>query len=65
MTSDKTIKAFKQKYYSKDKVSTKKLMKDLGISRPTATNLIATMLTRRAIIPIFKLGDKNKWYQLK
>ena len=39
------------------------VMTEMEVSRPTATNLISSLLTAKKIIPVFQIGDAHKWYK--
>jgi len=64
MTSEKTKALFKENINIQEAFCVETLMRRLKISRPTATNLISALFNMRTkpIMPIMRLGDKQKWY---
>ena len=76
MTSQKTLADFHKHFTLKSLVSVSLIMEKLKCSRPTATNLISTLLNRRKtykkngkgthyLEPFAITGDANKWYKLR
>ena len=65
MTSTLTQQLFKDNFKPKEKFNVETIMDKIGVSRPTATNLISCLLTQHAIIPSYEIGSKFKWYIVK
>lgn len=64
MVSEAIKKRFNKEINLAEEFNVNTIMRKLKISRPTATNLISNLFNSRKqkIMPIIKIGDKQKWY---
>lgn len=56
---------FKEYFKKGERFNVGTIMIKMEVSRPTATNLISTLLKNKKIYPVFQIGDKHKWYAVK
>ena len=65
ITSSMTKALFFDFFKKGERFNVGTIMVKMGVSRPTATNLVSSLLTARKIYPVFQIGDKHKWYAVK
>jgi len=63
MSQETNLVLFGDYFKVEERLNVGVVMVKLDLSRPTATELIARLLTDKKIIPVFQIGDAHKWYK--